>query len=289
MSQAHLCPNCQESVKPDWQLCPHCGQEKPATPGKIRCQVCNRPASGALHTCPHCGAYLEPKPWPLLQFSLGAVVLVGLIVGIWQGGPTLSGGIERLALLVNPPTATPRPTATPTPTATLTPTATPTTTPTATSTSTFTPSPTPTLTPTPQPTAPSVIAVQAPTDTPTVTPTPAPRYGKPVLLGPENGKIFARDQELLLTWQDMGPLADNEWYAVRLTWLQNGQISFGGNNIKQNFWIVPPDQYWGLADQSTGRKYEWFVFVEKITTDANGQQVGQAVSEVSDRLSFLWQ
>jgi hypothetical protein len=258
-------------------------------PGKIRCRVCNRPAPGALHTCPHCGAYLEPKSWALLQFSLGAVVLVGLIVSIWQVGPTLSDGLERVALRVNPPTVTPSPTATPTATATFTPTATRTATPTATPTSTFTPSPTPTLTPTPQPTAPPVIADQPPTDTPTVTPTPAPRYGKPVLLAPEDGKIFARDQELLLRWQDIGPLADDEWYAVRLTWLQNEQISFGGNNVKKNFWIVPPDQYWGLADQATGRKYEWFVFVEKIATDENGQKVGQAVSEVSDKASFLWQ
>ena len=87
----------------------------------------------------------------------------------------------------------------------------------------------------------------------------------------------------------MGPLADNEWYAVRMNWLENGQLSFGGTNIKKNFWIVPPDQYWGLADQSTGRKYEWFVFIEEITTDANGQQIAKPASEVSDTASFLWQ
>jgi hypothetical protein len=133
------------------------------------------------------------------------------------------------------------------------------------------------------------VAAPAPTDTPAATPTPTLRYGKPVLLGPEDGQIFGRDGELVLKWENIGPLADNEWYAVRLTWLQDGQLSFGGDNIKQNFWIVPPDLYWGLADQSTGRKYEWYVYIEAITTDENGQQVGQAASEVSDSASFLWQ
>jgi hypothetical protein len=214
---------------------------------------------------------------------------VGLIFGIWQVGLTVFDGIERVTLLVNPPTATPTPTFTPTTTATSTSTATsiPTATSTTTPTGTFTP--TPTLTPTPQPTAAPVIATQRPTNTPAASPTPTLRYGKPILLGPEEGEIFVQDQELMLNWEDMGPLAENEWYAVRLTWLQDGQLSFGGDNVKQNFWIVPPDLYWGLADQSTGRKYEWFVFIEEITTDENGEQVGHPVSEVSDRASFLWQ
>ncbi|MCP4707428.1 MAG: hypothetical protein GY869_02285, partial [Planctomycetes bacterium] len=81
----------------------------------------------------------------------------------------------------------------------------------------------------------------------------------------------------------------NEWYAVRMVWQEQGQPSFGGHNLKDDFWLVPPDLYWGLADEFTGREYEWFVFIEKITTDENGQQIGKPVSEVSERASFLWQ
>jgi hypothetical protein len=110
-----------------------------------------------------------------------------------------------------------------------------------------------------------------------------------VLLGPEDGTLFGRDAELVLKWEGMGPLAENEWYAVRLNWLENGQLSFGGTNVKENFWIVPADQYWGLADQSTGRKYEWLVFIEAITVNENGEQIARPVSEVSETLSFLWQ
>jgi hypothetical protein len=218
------------------------------------------------------------------------VILTGIIVAAWQLWPTLVSGAGRVALLVNPPTDTPTPTATFTPTFTVTPTPTATASPTATPTGTFTPAPTPTETPAPSPTPQPAAAVsQKPTATPTITPTATPRYGQPVIVGPENGKIFVRDAEVTLKWQSMGPLADNETYAVRLSWLENGQVSFGGTNVKQNYWIVPPEMYWGLADQSTGRKYEWFVFIEAITTDANGQQIGQPASPVSDTHNFLWQ
>lgn len=101
--------------------------------------------------------------------------------------------------------------------------------------------------------------------------------------------MYSRDEELTLRWQDMGPLAENEWYAVRLNWMEGGQVAYGGTNVKQNFWIVPPEQYWGLADEFTGRAYEWVVFIEEITVNENGQQVARPVSEVSDRASFLWQ
>lgn len=288
MSSVYRCPACRDVVKPDWCVCPHCGQANPAAPGRIRCRVCSHVAPGTLQTCPHCGANLAPKPWPFLQLSLVVVILTGVLVAAWQLGPTLVSGADRVALWVNPPTATPTPTATFTPTFTATPTPTATASPTATPTGTFTPAPTdtPVL---PSSTPPPAVASQKPTATPTITPTATPRFGQPVILGPDNGKIFVRDAEVALKWQDMGPLADNETYAVRLSWLENGQVSFGGTNIKQNYWLVPSEMYWGLADQSTGRQYEWFVFIEAITTDANGQQVGQPVSPVSETHNFLWQ
>jgi hypothetical protein len=108
-------------------------------------------------------------------------------------------------------------------------------------------------------------------------------------VGPEDGQIYGRELPLMLQWEDLGPLGPNEFYAVRITWQQNGQIAYGGANIRETFWIVPPDTYWGLADEFTGRKYEWYVYVEEIATDENGQQVGRPVSDVSDTLSFLWQ
>lgn len=287
MTADYTCPNCGAPVKPDWSLCPQCGQSKPITLGRIRCRVCGRPAPATLYTCPECGARLEAKPLPLLQISLGALLLFGLVWGGIQLKPVLFSSTEQVALMVNPPTATATPTHTATPTATATSTSTHTPTPTATPTGTRPPTATPTPTPTPTDT-PVIVPTQGPTDTPTPTSTPTPRFGKPVLLAPTGDEIYSRSEELVLRWQDMGPLAPNETYAIRLTWLENGQLSFGGTNVKENFWIVPPDLYWGLADEFTGRKYEWYVFVEAITTE-NGQQVAKPVSDVSDRWTFLWQ
>lgn len=287
MTEGYTCPNCGGTVKADWSLCPHCGQTKPITLGRIRCRVCGRSAAATLYTCPECGARLEAKPLPLLQISLGALLLFGLIWGGMQLRPVVSTSTEQVALMVNPPTATATPTNTATPTATATSTSTPTPTPTTTPTGTRPPTETPTSTPVPTDT-PTVAATRGPTDTPTPTLTPTPRFGKPVLVGPPRDKIYGRGEELILRWQDMGSLAPNESYAVRLTWLQDGQLSFGGTNVKENFWIVPPDLYWGLADQFTGRKYEWYIFVEAITTE-NGQQVAKPVSDVSDRWTFMWQ
>lgn len=287
MSTSRDCPNCGESVKPDWSLCPTCGYANPANPGKIRCRNCGRSARGTLHTCPHCGDYLEPRPFPIVQTSLSALVFVGFAFVFAQYWPALSTGYERVALIVNPPTPTATATSTPTPTFTTTPLPTPT--PTLTSTPTDTPSPTATQTATPT-TTPTETPFGAPTatNTPTPTLTPTPRFGKPILLGPDDDRIFSRNEELLLRWRDMGPLKPTEWYAVRLNWKQDGQLAFGGTNVKDNFWVVPPDQYWGLADEFTGRKYEWIVFVEEIVEE-NGQKKGVPVSDASEPRAFMWQ
>jgi hypothetical protein len=110
-----------------------------------------------------------------------------------------------------------------------------------------------------------------------------------VLLGPKDGRLFGHEEELILRWEDMGPLGPNEFYAVRMTWQQDGQPAYGGTNVRDNFWIIPSDLYLGLADEFTGRQYEWYIYIEEISTDENGQQVGRPISEVSDTRDFLWQ
>ncbi len=291
MSAEHTCSHCGETVNPGWRLCPACGQKQSQKSTRIRCRVCSRQAPSTLHTCPHCGAYLEPKPFPLLQMSFATVIVVALVLGTMQWGSNALDGAKRVALLVNPPTATFTSTPAPTPTSTFTPVPTPTPTETATPTptATFTPTPTPTPTLTPTPTNTPQPGVPTATPTPTITPTPTPRFNKPVLLGPENDRLFGREEELMLRWENMGTLGPNEFYAIRMVWQQDGQLAYGGTNIKDNFWIVPADVYWGLADEFTGRQYEWYVYVEEIFTDENGQQVGRPISDVSETLSFLWQ
>lgn len=186
------------------------------------------------------------------------------------------------------------PTPTPTVTATGTPTATPTSTSTPTVTPTATPSPTSTSTPTVTPTesTPTPQALPATvTPTPTATPTPAPRFPAPALIGPPDGKIFiGRDQFVVLSWSSVGALAGDEWYAVRLSWSEGGSFEQrGGNNLKETSWQIPADFYWLKADQETGRAYEWYVYVERVTETEDGQPVGEAVSPPSETWTLFWQ
>ncbi|MEM7346341.1 MAG: hypothetical protein AAF485_19035 [Chloroflexota bacterium] len=235
-----------------------------------------------------------PQPFPFLQLGLGGIVVLALYFGITQWGSLVTNQADQVSQLLNPPTptftstATSTPTHTPSATVTPSPTNTATSTPTNTPTATSTPTETPTQTSTPTATEPPV-AISLPTTTPEPTETPAPLYDKITQLGPEDETIFGREDELILQWEDVGALGPNQWYAVRLSWQQNGELSFGGHNLKETFWIVPPEQYWGLADEFTGREYSWVVFIEEVITDENGQQVGQPINESSDPGTFFWQ
>lgn len=296
MAEEQQCPQCHAPVEANWQTCANCGfKNTNTTPPKIiRCNVCGRRAKSNLLVCPHCGANLEPKPLPVMQIGLVAAVVAALIFGWVQWGATIAQGAQQVALVVNPPTPTATFTVTPTftPTSTPTPTHTPTETTTPTPTETATPAPTDTPVPptdTPTPTDTPVPGAPTATPTATVTPTPTPRFGKPVILGPSDGKLFGKNQELFLRWEDLGTLGPDEYYAVRMTWQENGQLAYGGTNTKDNFWLVPPDIYWGLADEFTGRKYEWYIYIEEITTDDDGNKTGRPVSDTSDIYSFLWQ
>jgi hypothetical protein len=99
-----------------------------------------------------------------------------------------------------------------------------------------------------------------------------------------------RDQFIILRWESAGRLQDNEWYAVRLSWAENGVFAQrGGNNVKETSWEIPSDFYWGKADQKTGRAYEWYVYVERVTEGENGERVGEPVSPPSETRVLFWQ
>lgn len=289
MSEGRTCSACQASLKSGWQLCPQCGHRQ--VDPQIRCRVCGKRASAGLTVCPHCGSNLEAMPGFYLKISLTALAVAGLIFGVMLLSPALRDGAESVASIVILPTETPTSTATLTPTMTATATSTPTPTDTATPTATATDTPVPTETPTPVPTATETLVptTPTPTDTPTITPTPTPQFSQPVLIGPQDGTLFSKNEEVTLRWENMGPLGPDQFYAVRMTWQQDGETAYGGTNTKENVWIIPAAQYWGLADNLTGRKYEWYVYVEEIITDEAGQEEGRPVSDVSETLSFLWQ
>lgn len=261
-------------------------------PRIITCKYCNQVSQSTYQICPHCGANLEPKPFPYVSWAAG-LVTVGLVIWVFLTlNPVIQEQTESVTNLINPPTETPTATVTHTPTLipTATPTNTPTNTPTSTSTSTPTNTPaptetsTPTETPTPLPTKPN-----EPTFTPTPTPTPTPRFKEIILIGPEEGERFEAGHQIELKWESVGPLAENEWYAVRMSWLENNVPAYGGTNTKDTSWLVPKEQYYGKADLGSGRYYEWYVVIERTTTDQSGNKNGSPISDPSETRIFFWQ
>jgi hypothetical protein len=102
--------------------------------------------------------------------------------------------------------------------------------------------------------------------------------------------IVGKAQLVVLRWQPTGILAEDEWYAVRISWTENGVFSQrGGNNLKEASWQIPAEFYWGKADHETNRAYEWYVYVERVTETDDGQRVGEPISPVSETRTLYWQ
>ncbi len=225
---------------------------------------------------------------------LGLVAVSGLVFGIGGAGDLLAEATptptETELPTPLPPSPTPSPTATstlaPSPTATLAPTLTP-----------VPPAPTvgPTSTPvvivvtaTPSPTSPAtatrVPATARPagaSPTPTVTPTAAFKYPAPVLTWPEDNTLIPT-KIALLKWDPVGPLAEDEWYAVRLVFQRRGQTVYEGDTMRAPEWWLPERLYF-MAD-GPALEYHWFVFVERHNADGSTTQL----SPESKTLTFSW-
>jgi len=185
-------------------------------------------------------------------------------------------------VLVTTPEATPTQTTIP-PTATDT--ATPTRAATDTPTSTPTPSPIPTSTETPTPTPTPIIIVVTATPAPTPIPTLLPA---PKLIGPENGHKFSEGDaaRIILQWEPVGPLAENEWYQVILKFSKLGEVQYEGNRLKETKWQIPK-YFHGQADQPE-RAYYWNVAVVQVNKNADGTETTVERSPVSETRTFYW-
>jgi RNA polymerase subunit RPABC4/transcription elongation factor Spt4 len=288
------CKRCGVQVRPGLIICPECGARLRARTGKVRCLDCGQLASAALTVCPHCGAELRYSVWPqvlrlvavLAGISLGLVLLPVFSRGL-AGVKLPSGAFPRvklppvdlpgLSFLIPSPTPTSTPTATPT--VTRRPTYTPTATRTATPTATSTAIPTEIGSPIPE----------TPTPTPTLAPTATPPlvFAAPRLLGPEDGKMFIGEAErIVLRWESMGVLAENEWYAVSLRYLQGGQLQYSGHRVKKNEWQLPAEFFFAQADPPE-RAYQWDVTVIRVESGPKGE-TDTDVSPRSETRSFYW-
>ena len=288
------CKKCGIEVRPGLIICPECGAWLRARTKKVHCLRCGQRASAALAICPHCGAELRHSVWP--QALRLVVVLAGLSLGLvltpvvsreLREVRPASGALPRvklpladlpgLSFLVSSPTPTSTPTATPTVTRrpTYTPTATRTATPTATATAT------PTEVGSPTPETPTPIPTLAPTATPTLV------FAAPRLLGPEDGTVFIGEAEkIVLRWESVGVLTEDEWYAVSLRYLQGGQLQYSGHQVKENEWQLPAEFFFAKADPPE-RAYQWDVTVVRVESGPKGE-TDTDISPRSESRTFYW-
>jgi hypothetical protein len=226
---------------------------------------------------------------------LGLVVVSGLMFGLGGTGDLLAEATptptETELPTPRPPSPTPSPAATPTPvpapTATPVPIPTPVPPP-----PTVGPTPTPiviVVTATPSPTSPAT-ATRAPTvarpaagqATPTATPALSFKYPAPVLAWPEDAGLIP-NKIALLKWESVGPLAEDEWYAVRLIFQRQGKTVYEGDSMRTPEWWLPERLYY-MAD-GPALEYHWFVFVERHNADGSTTPV----SPESKTFTFRWQ
>jgi hypothetical protein len=133
----------------------------------------------------------------------------------------------------------------------------------------------PTHTPTIEPVATSTAV---PTESVTETPTPVmgkTSYPQPIPVEPESDEVFAFEQPVVLEWQPVEVLGDNQWYEVRL-W-RNGTEWAGAVRVKESQWKV-------TSDYNPGR-YGWRIAV--ITVE-NGEWAGD-ISPESETSFFIWE
>ena len=86
----------------------------------------------------------------------------------------------------------------------------------------------------------------------------------------------------MLQWEPVEGLADDEGYAVRLIYWQQGKPVYQGDWVKSPEWRIPEDFY----HQADGPEllYHWYVLVERKNADGSGTPV----SPKSEELSFRW-
>jgi serine/threonine protein kinase len=142
---------------------------------------------------------------------------------------------------------------------------------------------TPPASPTREPTKQVVVNVHTPT--PTLPPTPvAPvyLYDAPLLTEPISRSVVAGPL-VFLKWQPIEKLQENDWYAIRLVYFQNGEAVYEGDRVKAPEWRIPGLFY----HQADGPEllYTWYVFVERLRSDGSTEQV----SPESEHWLFHWE
>ncbi|MBC7263946.1 MAG: zinc ribbon domain-containing protein [Chloroflexi bacterium] len=272
------CPNCGSKVPSGLYICPECGANiNTRAQRRIECSHCHAVVPAGLFACSNCGAPLRPGIRNRLRgMAIALILLVGWYVGRNVARDRFRALFSEVHLpsfaFLSTPTSAPLPTFTDTPTAT--------------------PTRTRTRTPTPTPLPPTETSTPAPptaTVRPQATSTPTLSFVAPTLLSPADGQQFdGSGATIILAWQPVGTLADDEWYSVNIRFTAGGEPRYSGTWIKETSWRVWRELYYQAGQ--TERRFEWSVIVMRQTgTRADGEREGVPISPPSEIRSFVWQ
>jgi len=291
------CKSCGQPLPGGSRVCPQCGESCGLRGSRyVRCRCCGARSAAGLHLCPVCGEVLCLRcNWglPVVLFAVLAVLVYWFaqVVPVAGIGETLSPtkvlggsaeptqGLTIMATRTIEPDPTPSPVLylTPSPVLDPTPMATATVVSSPTASPTLTASPTSSNTPVPTYTATAVLPTE------TAESTPAPR-----LIGPEDEARFqGRNTEILLSWEAVGSLNEDEWYGVSLRyWAENG-VKYAGAWLKELRYRVPSELRGKPDPRQPG--FQWDVTLMRQTgTKPDGGRDGIPVSPASETRVFYW-
>ncbi len=163
-----------------------------------------------------------------------------------------------------------------------------------------------TATPTkPRPATPTPAAAQktpqtpGPTQTTKPTPTQTPaaaefKYPPPVLLEPPNNRPVSWKSTVLLVWEPVGELAEDEYYHVHLErppkpgtdqeWYGDYVFTKDTQFLVEGAFLDP---FHLPQNQGYGVVYWWVRVVRKIGEDENGKPIGVDISPPSEKRTFI--
>jgi len=291
------CKSCGQQLSEGSRVCPRCGESCGLKGSRyVRCRCCGAKSRVGLHLCPVCGEALRIQyNWrlPVVLFIVLSVLVYWLLqivplpgIGdtltlaqVFQDGAEPTGGLT----VVSTSTCEPEPTVSSVPDPTPSPVLDPTPMATATVVSSPTASPTLTAPPTNGNTPVSTYTATAVLPTKTAESTPAPR-----LIGPEDEARFqGRNTEIILSWEAVGSLKEDEWYGVSLRFWAEDRMHYSGAWVKELQWRVPKELRRSPDPRQPG--FQWDVTVMRQTgTKPAGGRDGVHVSPTSETRVFYW-
>ncbi len=115
-----------------------------------------------------------------------------------------------------------------------------------------------------------------------------PLLPAPKLIEPVDGREFGGpDSQIWLSWEPVGALAEDEWYAVSLRYYAGGALQYSGTWTKEVRWRVPRELY--QKPDPLRPEFEWDVRVMRQTgTKPDGGREGVPRSQTSEVRRFTW-